>query len=315
VYRVIVGICAYDEEGNIEHLLQNLVSEQHLRERYKILIICSGCTDRTPKMVQKFQEKDAHIELLTENVRKGKSNALNRIFKTARDSAEILVLVNADALPENDSINKLLSKLSDYNVGAVFAQPVPLKNFSGACYGVVRMIWRLHHIISLIETPKLSGELCAIRTTYLDEIPENTATDEPYIERAIWMQNKRISYAPDALVHIRCPANIIDLTKQRKRIWIGHIQLKRSTGYKVSTSSFKNMLRAVAALGLRDILCLLPGGFLEAVACLQARIAVKKGNIPYIWEPIRSTKTSLYPTSKSVSEEESVEERIAGIQD
>ena len=117
------------------------------------------------------------------------------------------------------------------------------------------------------------------------------------------MQNKHISYAPDSLVHIRCPANIIDLMKQRKRIWIGHIQLKHSTGYKVSTSSFRNMLRAVAALGLRDILCLLPGGFLEAVAYLQARIAVKKGDIPYIWEPIRSTKTSLSPTNKPVSEE------------
>jgi uncharacterized membrane protein YccF (DUF307 family) len=67
-------------------------------------------------------------------------------------------------------------------------------------------------------------------------------------------------------------------------------------------------------LGFGDILYLLPGGFLEAVAYLQARIAVKKGNIPYIWEPIRSTKTSLSPTSMSVSEEESVEERIAGIQ-
>jgi hypothetical protein len=88
--------------------------------------------------------------------------------------------------------------------------------------------------------------------------------------------------------------------------------LKASTGYKVSTSSFKNMFRAVAVLRLRDILYLLPGGFLEAIAYLQARVAVKKGEVPYIWEPIRSTKTSLCLADKPVSEEESVEARTAG---
>ena len=312
LYRVIIGICAYDEEDNIGHLLQNLLSEQHIGERCKILVICSGCTDHTPEIVREFQEEDVRIELLREDLRKGKSNALNRIFRIARDSAEILVLVNADALPEKGSIGELVSKLSDYNVGAVFAQPVPFEAPSGTCFGIVRVIWRLHHVISLIETPKLSGELCAIRTAYLREIPENAATDEPYIERAIRMQNKRVLYLPDALVRIRCPTNIIDLIKQRKRIWIGHIQLKASTGYKVSTSSFKNMFRAVAVLRLRDILYLLPGGFLEAIAYLQARVAVKKGAVPYIWEPIRSTKTSLCLPDKPVSEEESVEARTAG---
>ena len=229
--------------------------------------------------------------MLTENVRRGKSNALNKIFRMAHESAEILVLVNADALPEKDSINRLLSRLSDHDVGAVFAQPVPSHVPGGICCGIGRTIWRLHHIISAAEKPKLSGELCAMRVAYLHEIPENTATDEPYIERAIRMQNKRILYLADAVVRIRCPTNISDLITQRKRIWIGHIQLKYSTGYKVSTSSFKNMLRAIAALRLRDIVYLLPGGFSEAIACLQARIAVKKGIIPYVWEPIRSTKT------------------------
>jgi cellulose synthase/poly-beta-1,6-N-acetylglucosamine synthase-like glycosyltransferase len=287
----MIGICAYDEEGNIEHLLQNLLSEQHLREPYKILVVCSGCTDHTPQIVRRFHENVPSIDLLIEKVRRGKSNALNKIFRTARSSAEILVLVNADALPEKGSINRILSRLSDHDVGAVFAQPVPSHVPSRICYGIGRTIWRLHHIISIAETPKLSGELCAMRAAYLLEIPENTATDEPYIERAIRMQNKRILYSPDAIVHIRCPANIIDLIKQRKRIWIGHIQLKYSTGYKVSTSSFKNMFRAVAALRFTDILYLLPGGFSEAIAYLQARIAVKKGTIPCVWEPIRSTKT------------------------
>lgn len=290
LFGVIIGICAYNEEGNIELLLRNLLSEQNLPEKHKILVICSGCTDTTPQIVKKFQEKDARIELLNENTRKGKSNALNKIFSIARAHSDILILVNADALPEKDSINKLVSKLETSHAGAVFGQPVPLKNSRATCYGISRVIWRLHHIISLNETPKLSGELCAINAFCLEQIPENIATDEPYIERAIRRQHKHVLYVPGALVYIRCPTNILDLVKQRKRIWIGHIQLKSSTGYKVSTSSFRKILKAIPALRPRDVPYILLGGFMEIIAYLEAQIAFNKGTIPYAWEPIRSTK-------------------------
>lgn len=134
-------------------------------------------------------------------------------------------------------------------------------------------------------------ENSAIRTAYLPEIPENTATDEPYIERAIRKRHKSTLYAPEALLYIRCPTNIVDLIKQRKRIWIGHMQLQSTTGYKVSTSSFKNILRAVSALRRNETMYLLSGGFLETVTYLEARILFSQGTVPFVWEPIKSTKT------------------------
>jgi cellulose synthase/poly-beta-1,6-N-acetylglucosamine synthase-like glycosyltransferase len=139
-------------------------------------------------------------------------------------------------------------------------------------------------------TPKLSGELCAMRSAYVQEIPENAATDEPYLERTIRKQHKKILYVPQALVYVRCPTNIVDLIKQRKRIWIGHIQLHQTTGYKVSTSSLKNILRAASSLKPREIPYLLLGGFIEMISYIQARAAFSKGTIPFAWEPIRSTK-------------------------
>jgi biofilm PGA synthesis N-glycosyltransferase PgaC len=291
--KVLIGVCAYNEENNIARLLQNLISEQKIPKESKILVVCSGCTDRTPQIVASYQKKDSRIKPLVENVRRGKSNALNKIFKAAKVEADILILINADALPKRDSINKLLSKFTASDVGAVFAQPVPQKDSGSSCYGVTRLVWRLHHIISTFATPKLSGELCAIRTTCLQEIPENTATDEPYIESAIRKSHKNTIYAPEALVYIRCPTNIVDIIKQRKRIWIGHMQLQNATGYRVSTSSFKNMLRAVSALERSETIYVLPGGFLEFVAFLEAKILFRKGIIPFVWEPIKSTKTSM----------------------
>src|SRR5208337_701336 len=98
--RIMIGVCAYNEENNIARLLQNLIAEQSIPKESKILVVCSGCTDRTPQIVASFQNKDPRIEPLIEDARKGKSSALNKIFMAARAEADILILVNADALPE-----------------------------------------------------------------------------------------------------------------------------------------------------------------------------------------------------------------------
>jgi len=293
LFKAVIGICAHNEENNIRRLLQNLIFEQNLPKTCKILIICSGCTDRTPDIAKEFGERDARIETIIERFRRGKANALNRIFKIARESAEVLVLVNADALPKRGSITRLISKLMTSNAGAVFAQPVPFKEVRGNCYKIVRVIWRLHHIISFLQKPKLSGELCAVRASCLQDIPENVATDEPYIELAVHKRGYNILYVPEALVYIRCPTNLVDLLRQRKRIWVGHMQVQKATNFKVSTSSFRNVLRAISALKSDEVLYALLGGFLEIIAYSQARISLSKGMIPYIWEPIRSTKIQL----------------------
>jgi len=293
LFKVMVGICAYNEEGNIGNLLQNLISEQNLPKNCVILVVCSGCTDRTPKVVMEYAKIDERIKLITEKVRKGKASALNKIFKIAKKSAEVLVLVNADALPKNGSITELVHKLESSNVGAVFAQPVPIIKSGGVCYKIVYVIWRLHHLISIYQKPKLSGELCAIQTSCLHEIPENVATDEPYMEFFIRKKGYTILYEPKALVYIRCPTNLSDLLKQRKRIWIGHLQFQNATRYRVSTSNFKNVLRIVSKLKLSEIFYSLLGGVLEFFAYIQAKIAFRERRVPYVWEPIKSTKTRM----------------------
>lgn len=291
--KVLIGICAYNEENNIENLLQNLITKQDLPKDSKIIVVCSGCTDRTPEIVKNFKTIDKRVEPIIEKARMGKAHALNKLFAVARNSADILVLTNADSLPSHGSIMKLLSKLVKSNAGAVFAQLVPLNNFNGLSDRIVHVIWRLHHVISLLQEPKLSGELCAIYTRYLKDIPENVATDEPYIELAIRKHGSNILYVPEAIVYIRCPSNVVDLLKHRKRIWIGHLQIQSITGFKVSTSSFLSILQSFPALKLHEVIYAFLGGFFELIAYLAARFDFSRNVIPYVWEPIKSTKTSI----------------------
>jgi biofilm PGA synthesis N-glycosyltransferase PgaC len=291
--KTTIGICAFNEENNIRFLLENLISEQNLPGDCRILVVCSGCTDGTLDVVREFQAKDGRIEALSEETRKGKASALNKIFRIAGESAEALVLVNADSLPQEGSILSLMAELKSSNAGVVFAQPVPLSARGGITYRISEVIWRLHHLVSLLRSPKLSGELCSIRTSCLEPIPEDVATDEPYIELSIRRQGYEVRYVPDAIVRIRCPTNIVDLLKQRRRIWIGHMQLRQSTGFTVSTSDFRNIMVAIASLKANEVFYALLGGVVEVTAYAQARIDAGKGLIPYVWEPIGSTKTSI----------------------
>lgn len=291
--RLMVGICAYNEENNIGRLLENLTTKQALPRDAKIVVVCSGCTDKTPQIVKEFAAKDSRIKLVTEKRRRGKAHALNKLFETAKKSSEILILTNADAIPAEGSIEKLVTKLSESKAGAAFAQPTPFTGSSGLSDKIVRAIWRLHHIVSAYKTPKLSGELCAIHTDCLQRIPENVATDEPYIELAIRRQGYRVVYVPEARVYIRGPNNPVDLMKQRKRIWIGHMQIESTTGFKVSTANFLGIFKTLSLLKPHEVLYIFFGGFLELIAYLEAKSAFRRHSIPYAWEPIKSTKTQV----------------------
>lgn len=292
--KVFVGICAHNEENNIGRLLNNLLNEQALPRNSEIFIVCSGCRDLTPEIVRDFCEKDDRVNLIVEDSRRGKASALNILFERAKHATGILILVNADTLPEIGSISKLTQPFRDKSVGATMGRPMPINELHGISNRIVHIIWDLHHNISLHKRVKLSGELCALRTSLVEKIPTNLATDEPYIEMLIRRQGYQIVYLPDAIVNIKGPDNIADLFKQRRRIWAGHLQIQKMTGFVLSTSKLRNVLPSILRLAsksnVRKLQYLLLSVILEISAYLAAREAFRKGDIPYKWEPIKSTK-------------------------
>jgi len=63
-----IGIAAHNEEANIGKLLQNLLT-QPLEDSVlleEIIVVASGCTDRTEEIVEEFAMKDKRVMLITE---------------------------------------------------------------------------------------------------------------------------------------------------------------------------------------------------------------------------------------------------------
>ena len=290
--KISVGVCAYNEEKNIGSLLKNLLTQQDLPLNSEIIVVCSGCTDSTPEIVQALRSWDNSVKLITENERRGKARALNYIFERA-SASEVLILTNADAFPESGSLMKLVKALEKANLGAVTGRPIPLSKSGKLSNRIVRLIWDLHHKVSVCESVKMSGELCALRPSYVKEIPTNLATDEPYIEMLIRRQGYKIAYDPEAIVYIKGPESIREIIKHRRRIWTGHLQIKQTQDFVVSTSDFRKILSTLIKsfkLNLGELPVLAVFIALDLYSYLLARYDLSKSRIPFVWETLKSTK-------------------------
>jgi len=286
---VSVGVCVYNEEKNIARLLQTLLAQKtDTVEIKEIIIISSGSTDRTDAIVSDFLKKYSNMKLLIQKKREGKAQALNLFFERA--SHEVLAIVNGDIILKEDSIEKLVSPFHDPGVGMTGGHPIPVNDRNSFMGFTVHLLWNLHHLISL-RNPKL-GELIALRN--IARLPHDTAVDEAWMEAIIKSKGFKIVYVPDAIVYNRGPETVSDFLKQRRRIFAGHLHIKRKTGYKLSTmDSF-----VVLILTLKNIkfdfraVVYTPGAILLELmgrALGFYDFYIRKRN-PYIWDAIKTTK-------------------------
>jgi len=222
---------AYNEEANIGRLLQALLDQQTTNcVIEEIIVLASGCTDNTESIVREFGARHPKIKLVVQPRREGKASAVNLFLRHAR--SDILVLESADTLPEPTTIQRLIEPFADPEVGMTGGHPIPTNDPCTFMGFVVHLLWELHHQIAL-QHPKL-GELTAFRRIF-HRIPYDSAVDEANIEPLIRGQGYQLRYVPEAVVYNRGAETVSDFLKQRRRIYAGHLRVRREQGYAVST--------------------------------------------------------------------------------
>ena len=233
-----VGVMAYNEEANIGRLLEALLAQQTKTVNIEeIIVVASGCTDKTVDITKKFAKQDKRIRLLQQAKREGKASAVNLLMRSTE--CEVVVLHSADILPATHTIEALVAPFADPQVGMAGGHPVPTNSPDTLMGYGVHLMWNLHHQISL-QSPKM-GELIAFRNIFR-QIPFDSAVDEASIEPLIIGQGMRLIYVPDAIVYNKGPETIRDFFKQRRRIFAGHVYVKDMLGYKVSTMNSRRIV-------------------------------------------------------------------------
>lgn len=229
--RCSVGITAHNEEANIGQLLQAVLDQRlHRVEIGEIIVIASGCTDRTVDIVREYQRRDPRIQLYRQERREGKTSAINVFLAHAQE--DICVLESGDTLPHEDAIEDMVRMFDDPAVGMTGAHKVPVNTPEHIVGFLSHLRLKMEHQLCL-EIPRL-GELIAFRKVF-DQIPPDVAMDEAFVEALVIRRGLQVRYAPDAVVFNVGPETVGDFIKQRRRNHAGHLHLKDKYGYEVSS--------------------------------------------------------------------------------
>jgi len=287
---VSIGVFAYNEEKNVGVLLDKLIGDDPGEHQItEIFVVSSGSTDRTDEIIKEYEKKDPRVKLIAQDKREGKASAINEFLKKA--SGDVFILESADTLPGDDTIRKMIDPFADPMVGLVGAKPVPINDPETFMGFTVHLIWRLHDRLAMRRLK--AGELIAVKNI-IKSIPVYTAVDEAWIESMVDEKGLAHVYVPEAKVYNKGPENLSDIIRQRRRIYTGHLHLRRHRGYSPLTMSLSAINRALLAEvreNPKKIHWILGACLLEAYIRLVAAVDyyILKRN-PFRWEVIPSTK-------------------------
>lgn len=248
--RVSIAVPAYNEERNIGQLLDTLLNQRTKRATVvEVVVVASGCTDRTADIVRSYMSRTGiPVRLIEETERRGKVAAINAYLRALNPHVDAICVCSADLLVSREVVERLVQCfLCNPQVGMCGGRPVPTNHDDGFTSEATRFLWQMHHRVAL-EAPKL-GELVMIRAGIVRNLPPESAVDEASIEQLVCQAGYRLGYVPDAVVHNHGPETVRDFIRQRRRIAAGHLWLRSVSGYSVSTM---NVWR-VARLALAEI--------------------------------------------------------------
>jgi len=256
VTTVSIGICAFNEAKRISALLDSLL-EQALPPDLmvtEILVVASGCTDGTDRIVEERAESELRLILIREPERRGKSSAINEIL--GRYRGEILVLVNADARLAPGALGALLQEF-DGNEGVELACGLPSPNPSpNPILDMVEGVWwRIHNRTLQTLSDLGSGnhccdELMAMKRGFVDSIPTDVVNDGAYFGVIGAQRGVGVRFCPAAVVMIETPSSLSGLLRQRRRIITGHRQVTSLLGRSPYTLERLMIAQPAVAVGI-----------------------------------------------------------------
>lgn len=292
--KVMIGVTAYNEEKNIGRLLDALVT--NAPREVKAISVVSCSTDKTNDVVASYCQKDPRIRLFAERERKGKVSAFN-ILLAESEKYDIMVYMGGDDLPDRDAVRVLIDELRNGNVSMVGGRPIPVddrKTLMGFC---AHLLWELHHLISLKPSPKISGELMAFKTGILLELPPAVINDDVYAQFIFEIKGYKTAYCPEAKVFLKGPSTIRDFIKQRRRVFVGHRQMRFLLGKDIPTMKmprWSQIADACPFTGIKGRVYAMVFILLQAIAVLLSKWDFYTHNLPYKWPIAETTKSLRY---------------------
>lgn len=251
---VAVGICAYNEELAIAKSIRSIFAQKLEEVSVKeVVVVASGCTDGTVSIVRGLMQEYPLIQLIVQEEREGKNSAINAYLD--RMTCGIAVMLNADnVFATDDSLEKLVLPFKDPAVGITGGRPVPLNGKKDQIGYTVNMMWLMHHHLAMIY-PKI-GEIIAFRDIGT-RLRTDQQSDEDILRMRLEEAGYKCLYVPECIVYNRGPETREDFIKQRVRVDVGEVNMKKYYDYDIPTWDnrllFKSFVMSFWELGFHPV--------------------------------------------------------------
>lgn len=275
------------KKKNIPHILEGLLGQKTRKILIKkIVVIASGCTDRTAEIVREFARLNKKVILIEEAMRGGKASAINEFLKIA--SEPVVVLQSADTIPHHDCIEKLCRPfLKNKKIGMTGGAPIPVNDKNTFLGYIIHSWWWFHRNI-----PRF-GEIIAFRNI-LPSISPTTAVDEAFIQAKLVKLGHTILHIDEARVNNKGPETVRDLIKQRRRIFNGHSRLMDEEKVKIdhmTKSSLRLILFEYKIHSFKELVWFFGGIVIEIYARILGAYDTRiKNHNPFVWDTATTTK-------------------------
>ena len=201
-------------------------------------------------------------------------------------------MLNADNLfGTENSLEKLVLPFKDPKVGITGGRPIPTNDPKDKVGFAVNLMWLMHHYLAL-RNPKI-GELIAFR-----DIGTRLRTDFQSDEDIIRMELERKGYicvyAPECICINRGPETEEDFRKQRIRVNIGEVNMKKTYDFSIPTWNRKYLAKAyfktIGELGFHPFKTYYTLKLESQCRKEAERHVAENGDTMAVWEPVESTK-------------------------
>jgi len=211
----------FNEENNIENVLNSLLNLDYPQSQLEIIVIDDGSTDKTLQKAHLFTETHPNIKVLHKE-NGGKYTALNLGIK--HSCGNIIGCIDADCTAQKNSLKKMVNYFCDQATQAVVSS-IKITNPKGLLLNVQHSEFLVSAFLkkmfsflgSITVTP---GPLSLFRKTALVKLgPYKEAHLTEDLEMALRMQSQhlKIEHALDAVVYTKGQKSLKKLCYQRLR--------------------------------------------------------------------------------------------------
>ncbi len=236
---VSVVVPARNERPRIHECLRSLMGQDYERDRYEVIVVDDGSTDRTAEVAASYG-----VTLLRLPGPSPAGGAIARNWGVARARGEIIAFTDADCVPARDWLRKLVGPFRDETVGACAGDVIGSGDSLVARYVERTGAFRLESFRRVRPWPIF----VTANVAYRRKVFEVLGGFDPFLRGAADLEmtwrvardgRLRLVCCPDAVVYHRHPATVRGLYEQWRGYGAGRARVVAKMGGAVLNEGFR----------------------------------------------------------------------------